>query len=106
MTVRMVAQVEGRETPRCEFRFAMPRRHEEHEAINAACQQPLKLLGNQSMVAGGTIAGKCVFRKSDQAALRIVSPQQFGSRPAWRHRRSRPWPSPPIDFVQPNISSR
>jgi hypothetical protein len=58
----------------------MARRHEEHKAINTTRQQPLKLLSNQSMVAGGTIAGKCVFRKSDEAALRIVAPQQFGGR--------------------------
>ena len=85
MTVRMVAEVEGRETPRCQFRFAMARRHEKHKAIDAARQQPLKLLGNQSMVPGGTIARICVFRKSDEAALRIVAPQQFGGRSAGRH---------------------
>ena len=59
----------------------MARRHEEHEAIDAAREQPLKLRSNQAMVAGGTIAGKCVFGKSDQAALRIVAPQQFGPPP-------------------------
>jgi hypothetical protein len=32
----------------------MARRHEEHEAINAARQQPLKLRSNQPMVRGGT----------------------------------------------------
>src|SRR5262244_1612427 len=64
MTVRMMAEVESRETPRCEFRLSMARRHEEHEAIDASRQQPLKLLGNQAMAAGGTIAGKCVFRES------------------------------------------
>jgi hypothetical protein len=68
----------------------MARRREEHKAIDASREQPLKLLSNQSMVAGGTIAGKCVFRKSDEAPLRIVAPQQFGGRPAWRHRRRRP----------------
>src|SRR5215471_20319457 len=64
MPVGMVAEVEGRKTPRCQFRFAMARRHEEHKAIDASREQPLKLRSNQAMVAGGTIAGKCVYSKS------------------------------------------
>src|SRR5262245_20988839 len=35
MAVGMVTEVEGRETPRCQFRLSMARRHEEHKAINA-----------------------------------------------------------------------
>ncbi len=73
MTVGMVAEVEGRKTPRCEFGFPMARRHQKHEAINISPQYPLELCRNQPMVAGNPIAGKCIFGERDEITFRTVT---------------------------------
>ena len=51
----------------------MARRHQEHEAIDTTPQHPFELCGNQPMVAGNPIAGKCIFGERDEITFRVVA---------------------------------
>jgi hypothetical protein len=59
----------GKATTR-QFGFAMPRRDQEHQAVNFAALDPLELFGNSPMKSCRLVSGIRELSEADEACLR------------------------------------
>ena len=67
--VRMTPEVPRRETPRREFRFAMPWRYQQHQPVDLASFDALEMLRDLPMDRCGLIASVSVLSERYQAYL-------------------------------------
>ncbi len=76
----MTPQVPSREPPRGQFALAVPRRHQQHQAVNLPALYPLQLPRNRPVEASSAIIPPGVLSEGYQARFRVHPPQQLHCR--------------------------
>jgi hypothetical protein len=70
LLVGMTPQIPSRKSTRCQFRFSVTGRHQQHQPVDLVTDNALELLGDLMVNSGSLIARKGEFSERDQARRR------------------------------------